>query len=262
MVLRLGIAQYEAAGTRGESLERLRRLLAGRRVEADVVLLPEYSDVHPSALARGMRDTHRVFVDGLVRLAAEYGSLFIAGVAEEDEGCRYSSVVATWPSGRVEVVYRKRILFDALGYRESKLLCRGRGAPRLVELGGFRVGFVVCFELRFPELARQAVLSGATLIAVPAAWYHGLGKEEQLRFLAQARASENTAYLAVADQVGGGFSGRSMVVDPYGFVELDLGTRPGYGEAELEESLVAEARERLPLLSIAARLGGQDSGRS
>jgi predicted amidohydrolase len=243
----------------GESLEAARRLLGASRVEADLVLLPEYSDVAPAGLsaeelrrrARGLGEN--VFVEGLVGLAAEHGAVFVAGVLERDAGCVYSTVVAVLPSGRVEPVYRKAVLFDALGYRESSILCPGGWGPGLLALRGLRLGVLVCFELRFPELARALAAAGADALLVSAAWYHGPGKEEQLRFLAQARASENTVYLFLSDQAPPVFAGRSMAVDPYGHVMLDLGHRLSYSEAVLDEGVVADARERLPLLRLRGR---------
>ena len=232
-------------------------------MEAELVLLPEYGDVSPRGLgAEELRGLARPldgnpFLEGLRVLAAEYGAVFVAGVLERSGGCVYSSVVAVEPGGAVELLRRKALLFDALGFSESRVLCPGEPRFPVRVVAGLRVGVVVCFELRFPEASRLPALAGAEALLVPAAWYPGPGKEEQLRFLAQARASENTVYLVLADQAPPGFAGRSMVVDPFGHVVLDLGVRPGYGEALLEQDVLREARERLPLLRLVrGRLGG------
>ena len=176
--------------------------------------------------------------------------MFSQGFLERSGDCVYSSVVMVRPSGGAEVVYRKNVLFDALGYRESSVLCRGDKPPSLVEVTGLRVGVIVCFELRFPEMARSLALQGVELVLVPAAWYSGSGKEEQLRFLAQARASENTAYLAIASMTGPDFVGRSMLVDPMGFVVLDAGTREVYVEGMVDTDYLREVRRTLPLLEL------------
>ena len=273
-LLRVGVAQYEASRSPVESLGRLRRVLGRGRVEAELVVLPEYSDVSPRGLGAGeLRGLARPldgnpFIEGLRGLAEEYGSVFVAGVVERSGGCVYSSVVAVEPGGGVELLRRKALLFDALGFRESRVLCRGEPRFPVRVVAGLRAGVVVCFELRFPEASRLPALGGAEALLVPAAWYPGPGKEEQLRFLAQARASENTVYLVLADQAAPGFAGRSMVVDPFGHVVLDLGARPGYGEAFLDPEVLREARERLPLLRVARGLlgglqepqGGEDEG--
>jgi len=257
--LSLGVVQFGSAGSPEESLKRLQEVLEDD-TGTDVLLLPEYSDVNIAAhkdresilrAAKPIEDNP--FIAGLSRIAGRLGAHILAGVLERADDCLYSSVVAVTPRGDVVLVYRKRVLFDALGYRESSLLCPGDLPPTLLSLRSWSIGAVVCFEIRFPEIARALALSGAQLLAVPAAWYGGPGKEEQLRFLAQARASENTVYLAVADQAGAPFAARSLVVDPYGLVRLDLGVAPAYNAAVLDQAELVEVRRRLPLLELSAR---------
>jgi len=254
--VRVGLLQYTPGRSPRESGVRVKELLSRARVGADVVLLPEYANVYPAGVPaeelRGRAESleESVFAGALEWAAAEYGVYVFSGFLERSGGCVYSSVVVARPSGRVEVVHRKVVLFDALGYRESDVLCRGGGPPRLVEVAGLRVGAIVCFELRFPEMARGLALQGAELVLVPAAWYRGPGKEEQLRFLAQARASENTVYLAVASMTGPDFVGRSMLVDPLGFVAVDAGAREAYIEAVVDIDYLRGVRKALPLLEL------------
>lgn len=256
MRVRLGILQYMPGYSPRESGARVRELLGRARVEADVVLLPEYANVYPAGIpaeelqGRAESLEESAFTGALEWAAAEYGVYVFSGFLEKSGGCVYSSVVMARPSGGVEAVYRKVVLFDALGYRESDVLCRGGGPSRPVEAAGLRVGVIVCFELRFPEMARGLALQGAELVLVPAAWYRGPGKEEQLRFLAQARASENTVYLAVASMVGPDFVGRSMLVDPMGFVAVDAGAREAYVEAVVDTDYLHDVRKALPLLEL------------
>ncbi len=251
--MKLGIVQYESRASHRESLESLRSLLAAQRVEAELILLPEYADLSPRLGRRLAEEAKPLeenpFLAGLVDLASEHGAVIVAGVVEKSGSCLYSTVASVDASGRISRLYRKRLLFDALGYRESSIFCRGTEPPRLLELQEMRVAPLVCYELRFPEAAREAALRGATVVAYVAAWYPGPGKEEQLRFLAQARASENTVYVAVADQPAPGFTGRSMVVDPRGVVVLDAGPWPGYVEAQLSPAALRDAREGLPVLT-------------
>jgi len=253
---KLGILQYMPSYSPRESGVRVRELLVSARVEADVVLLPEYANVYPAGFpAEELRQKaesleESIFAGALEWAAVEYGVHVFSGFLERSSNCVYSSVVMVRPGGGIEVVYRKNVLFDALGYRESSVLCRGDKPPSLVEVAGLRVGVIVCFELRFPEMARSLALQGAELVLVPAAWYRGPGKEEQLRFLAQARASENTVYLAIASMTGPDFVGRSMLVDPMGFVVLDAGTREVYVEGMIDIDYLREVRRALPLLEL------------
>ena len=71
----------------------------------------------------------------------------------------------------------------------------GEPEPVVVDVGGFRVGLMTCYDLRFPEMARLLVDAGAEVLVVPAAWVAGERKVEHWRTLARARAIENTAYV-------------------------------------------------------------------
>lgn len=55
-------------------------------------------------------------------------------------------------------------------------------------------------------------------------------------------------YLIAPNQVGNIFSGRSMVVDPFGRVLLDMGDKKGIEIVEIDKSRIKEVRESLPLL--------------
>ncbi len=253
--MRVGVVQYASRRDRRESLEALRNILSRYRVEADLIVLPEYADTTPVRPRRefvtsGVSVEDNEFLAGLEELASEYSAYFVAGVLEKRGDCNYSSVALVEPSGGTRIVYRKRVLFDALGYRESSLLCPGSEKSSIVELKGVKIGFAVCFELRFPEVFREIALSGAYLAVVPTAWYAGSLKEEQLITAAKARANEETMYIVVANQYSDRFTGRSMVVDPYAVKILDLGQGEKYGEAIVDTSVVEEAREKLPLLDI------------
>src|SRR5581483_2040877 len=82
--------------------------------------------------------------------------------------------------------------------------------------GEFVVGVMTCYDLRFPELARALVDRGVTLLAVPSAWVAGPLKEQQWSTLLRARAIENVAYVAAADQSPPTYAGAACIVDPFG----------------------------------------------
>ncbi|MDQ3869414.1 MAG: amidohydrolase, partial [Thermoproteota archaeon] len=79
-------------------------------------------------------------------------------------------------------------------------------------------------------------------------WVHGIMKEEHWQTLLKARAIENGLYIIAPNQIGNIFSGRSMVVDPFGIVLLDMGNREGMEVVEIDKSRVQKVRELLPLL--------------
>lgn len=250
----VGLAQYPSSYSHVESLERLRGLLSSSRVEADLIVLPEYSDISPAGLTAGEIRSRALglddnpFLGGLEGLSREYGSFILAGVLERNGGCIYSSLVLVEPGGGARRVYRKRLLFDAMGYRESRVLCPGEEPPPVFMVKGLPVGAAVCYEIRFPEVARCLALRGAVLLAYPSAWYAGPLKEDHFVLSARSRALENTVYVAAVSHGGGAFTGRSLLAGPLGEPLLDLGHGPRYAEAVVETSVVEEARRMLPVL--------------
>lgn len=252
---RIGILQVSASKDKDEARSRVEKVLSRARVEASLIVMPEYlmadpTGLGPRSLAGIAEPVGGPWTRWVEQLSREYGTCIVASMYEAGPGMPYNTLLLSTPERGVIYTYRKTHLFDALGYRESSILTPGSEPPRVVEACGLKLGMVVCFEIRFPELFRLLASSGAELVAVPAGWYRGDGKEEALRFLAQARAHENTIYLAVAALYGGNFTGRSMLVDPYGVVTLDLGHGERYMEAELDPEVLGEARRRLPLLQL------------
>ena len=82
---------------------------------------------------------------------------------------------------------------------------------------------MTCYDLRFPELARELVRRGAQLLVAPSAWVAGPGKVEHWRTLVAARAIENTVFLAAVGQPGPRYTGHSLVVGPAGNLLGEVG---------------------------------------
>jgi predicted amidohydrolase len=196
------------------------------------------------------------FVVALHEVAAETGATVVAGTFEPAGGQRvFNTVVIVGPGGLLGS-YRKVHLYDALGWCESDRVLAGEtdaGNVPVVEVDGFSLGVLTCYDLRFPESARRPVDGGATVLAVPAAWVAGQYKEDHWGTLLGARAIENTSYVIAAAQPAPSYTGRSRIVDPFGVVVAELGPTEG-AEApaivlgDLEADRVSEARAALPVL--------------
>ena len=160
----------------------------------------------------------------------------------------YDTAVIISSNGAICSVYRKLHMYDALGFRESAKMIAGNTIEKPVKTSAGNLGLMICYDVRFPEVSRILAINGADILAVPSAWVHGIMKEEHWQIILKARAIENGSYVAAPDQVGHIFSGRSMVVDPFGIVILDMGNREGMEVIEIEKSRIQKARESLPLL--------------
>lgn len=220
--------------------------------DADLVVLPEAfardfgpagSDV--SAYAEGVDGP---FGTELERVAKERGTTVVAGMFEpgQDPGRPFNTLLVR---GEVRAEYRKIHLYDSFGYRESDRLTAGPTEPVVVDVGGFAVGLMTCYDLRFPELARALVDRGAEVLVVPAAWVAGPRKVEHWRTLARARAIENTVHVVAVGQPGPRYSGHSLVVDPLGDVLVEGGEGPEVLSATLLREQLDEARRTNPSLA-------------
>lgn len=164
------------------------------------------------------------FVSRLAELAAAHDVTLVAGMFEvsDDPARPFNTLVVVDPAG-LRATYRKIHLYDSFGYRESDRLSAGPLEPVVVDVQGWKVGLMTCYDLRFPELARALVDRGAELLVVPAAWVAGDRKVRHWRTLVRARAIENTVYVAAVGQPGPRYSGHSMVVAPDGDVLAETG---------------------------------------
>ena len=64
----------------------------------------------------------------------------------------------------------------------------------------------------------------------------------------KARAIENGSYIVAPDQVGNIYCGKSMVVDPFGMVLLDMGKRDDMEIVDIDKKRIHQVRSSLPLL--------------
>ena len=150
------------------------------------------------------------------QIAKTHGIWIIFGMNEkaEDPGDdrNYNTTVVINADGKTEAVYRKTHLYDAFGYMESADYLPGDRLFQPIDTPFGRIGLFVCYEVRFPEVARCQRKYGADIIVMPAAWTRGPLKSHQFRTLVTARAVENTVYLAACDLCAGYAAGPASAV--------------------------------------------------
>lgn len=146
------------------------------------------------------------------------------------------------------VFYEKVHLYDSFGYRESDNVLAGNPTAVQLDVHGFRMGLMTCYDLRFPEFARLHAALGAQVLLYPAGWVAGERKVHHWRTLLTARAIENTCYVVAADLCQGQFVGHSMVIDPNGDVIAEAGEEEELLIADLSLDVLAQTRRIAPTL--------------
>ncbi len=176
---------------------------------ARLVVLPELSDSgYMLSDASEARSLASAAASGATlrewrSLAARHDLAIAGGFCElGPDGKLYNSAAIVDASGP-RTVYRKAHLWDA----EKEIFTPGDDGPPVVELPFGNVGLMICYDLEFPEWVRLAALGGADLIAVPVAWAASgspapPGQRSGEVVSAQAAASSNGVFIAVADRCG------------------------------------------------------------
>lgn len=155
--------------------------------------------------------------------------------------------------------YTKTHLFDAYSFKESDAVEPGT-KPHIIDIQGTKVGFGICYDIRFPQLFLQNAQEGAVVHIVPTSWGRGDGKAEQWELLTRARALDTTSYIVAVDQADPATTGAkvegnaptgiglSAVVDPFGRDVIRMNGSPQLTVVDLDLNLVNEARSTIPVL--------------
>ena len=171
------------------------------------------------------------------------------------------------PDGTILASYDKIHMFDIdLGngesYRESANYQPGETAV-ISDLPWGRIGLTICYDVRFPALYRALAESGASFLAVPAAFTKPTG-EAHWHVLLRARAIENGCFVFAAAQ--GGLHenkretfGHSLIIDPWGKVLAEGGIEPGFIMARIDPAEVTKARGKIPSLQHGRRFTVADA---
>jgi len=168
----------------------------------------------------------------------------------------YNSSLLFDDNGKITARYDKVHLFDVNirggeSHKESKLVEPGKEVV-IAETPFGKLGFSICYDLRFPELYRKMTHEGARIIFSPAAFTveTGLAHWEAL---IRARAIENQVYMVAPAQFGQHSGsrrtfGNTMIVDPWGKVLAKAADREMVITAEIDLSYQEEIRKGLPCL--------------
>jgi deaminated glutathione amidase len=257
---RVAIVQMKSSTDKEENLRlSLEFVKEGAKRKARLICFPEFQMAFSSAKQSSKQLTN-------VAESAENGN-FIVKLRSAARSCKidivatiyeksdelsfkrvYDTAVFINNKGNIISRYRKVHLYDALGFKESLKLMAGNSIAQPSETSTGTIGLMICYDIRFPEISRILAVQGAEILAAPSAWIQGVMKEEHWVTLLKARSIENGLYVVAPDQVGNIFSGRSMVIDPFGSVILDMGNREGMEVVDIDISRVQSVRKSLPLL--------------
>lgn len=241
--------------SREENFALIRQSLEQRPPEPGTLLiLPEmYSTGFSMAVKELAEPAAGPSSDFLRTIAMEFGVVAVGSFPRQcpEGGKALNRLKAFGPDGVGLTRYDKIHPFT---YGQEADHFRGGRRLQLFDFQGWRICPTICYDLRFPELYRRAVLEhGAELILVIANW--PTRRREHWNALLKARAIENQAFVVGVNRVGNdpntSYSGDSVAIDPMGNDLLRCSDEVGRFAVRLERDLLLDWRAQFPALKDA-----------
>eukprot|EP01129_Flabellula_baltica_P017583 TRINITY_DN9787_c0_g1_i1.p1 TRINITY_DN9787_c0_g1~~TRINITY_DN9787_c0_g1_i1.p1 ORF type:complete len:340 (-),score=64.89 TRINITY_DN9787_c0_g1_i1:10-1029(-) len=187
---------------------------------ADIIIFPElYLQGYnlktlTAQVAQPKNGSHFEFSS---RVARENSIGILYGYVERDGSTIYNSAIFVDDTGAEIINYRKTHLFG--DYERSQFTAGDEIGP-VFQFKGHNFGVLICYDIEFPEPARELALLGAQVLLIPTANFDPF--EFVNRRIIEVRAAENGVYVFYVNRhqndLGIHFNGESVVVDPYGAV--------------------------------------------
>ncbi|HBQ26058.1 MAG TPA: carbon-nitrogen hydrolase [Syntrophomonas sp.] len=259
--IKIGVIQMSVTDDKDANLKKAKAMIIEACQQgAQLVVLPEVfnspyqTELFPNYAEPYPGETTRL----LSSLAAKHEVLLVGGsIIEKDaDGQLYNSSFVFDEKGQLLGRHRKVHLFDInlpdkITFRESDTLNSGNSIT-VIRHQRLCFSIMICYDFRFPELARTAVLEGAQLLVVPAAFSVTTG-EVHWDLLMRSRAVDNQCFVIAASPARNPESsyqawGHSMVVDPWGKIIAEAGEEDDIIYAVLDFEQLEQIRQQLPLL--------------
>ena len=232
------------------NLKQYEQYISGITERRQVVVLPEMFStgfsMSPERLAEPMTGATVVWMK---EMASKYRCILTGSLIIEEDGKYYNRLLWVQPDGNIGH-YDKRHLFAYAG--EDKHYTRGE-KRLIVQVNGWRICLLVCYDLRFPIWARNKKEEYDVLLYV-ANWPQK--RSLAWRTLLQARAIENMSYVVGVNRVGKDgkdimYNGESAVYGPLGELLWQQAQDAVCHTVTLDKNSLSQSRTEYPFLKDA-----------
>ena len=257
---RAAVVQMKSSEDKERNLEYSVKLISeAAKRKARLICFPEFQMAYSPAEQKS-RSLHRIaekitgnFVSTLSNSAKQNKINVVATMYEiintnEKNQKVFDTGIIINEFGKIQSIYRKVHLYDALGFKESKKLLAGSIIEKPSKMSVGNLGLLICYDVRFPEISRILTVNGANILVSPSAWVAGFMKKVHWEIMVRARAIENGVYVIAPNQVGNIYCGHSMAIDPFGATILDMKNRQGIEFIDIDTAKIDTTRRTLPLL--------------
>lgn len=258
---KIKVASIQMQVVSGEPIKNIVRAEAmlnqAAEAGAQAALLPElwttgYTLDRIESLAEEFHDQTLTFLRDTAR---RLNMAIIGGsIPEKRADGVYSTCYTIGPDGAILSQYSKEHLFPLL--REPEYLRAGTPGGTATTPSG-KWASLICFDIRYPESARELAYLGTRILWIPAEW--PLLRVEHWRTLLRARAIENQLFVVASNRCGEGdnshWGGHSTIIDAWGNVLAEAGEEETVLIADLDMAMVDEVRGRIPCFTVKEEVG-------
>ena len=239
-----------------------RLIIKAVKQKSDFILTPEMSSIfslNKKKLLKtcsSMKDD--IYLKEIQELAKKYKKwILIGSIATKISKKKLANrSILIDRNGRIKTFYDKIHMYDVSlsrkeKYFESKTFSPGKQI-KFFELPWGKLGFSICYDLRFPNLYRKLSKAGSIFLSIPSAFTETTGRRHWHSLL-RARAIENFCYVFAPAQGGTHFNGRktfghSMIVSPDGKILKELKKSEGVITVSVDQKLPKKLRLIIPSL--------------
>ncbi|MFW5900251.1 MAG: carbon-nitrogen hydrolase family protein [Halodesulfurarchaeum sp.] len=246
MVCAIAGCQFEpVVGDVERNIATLREIAASLPEPVELAVFPELcvSGYDLDAAVATATPVPGPITDRLERIAASIDVTLVVGLAEQTDDAVYNDLVTVSPTGTVRK-YRKQYLWGA-----EDATFTADTDPTTVETPVGTVGFLLCYDLNFPEAALAYARKRVDVLAVSAAWRAAFRHDWDV--LLQARALDTTCYVIgsnhAGSQCGRTHNGGSLIAGPDGTVLKRVRDGTAVVSTEFDPEFINDARKRNPV---------------
>jgi omega-amidase len=251
--IQMGVRMGDVDG----NLERAATLAEkAMKYRPELIILPEmfatgfaYKELNGIA-----KDCFNDITTFLMNLAQKTGSFIVGGSIPELAGGKLYNTSFVFSPDRKALGYSRKI--HPFAITDEAKYFTGGDAISVIPTPVAKLGIAICYDVRFPEIARKLTLEGAEILIVPAQF--PVPREHHWHALMQSRAIENQVFVIGVNlpdgkhgKLGGKgieFFGHSMVVDPYGNILNQLDDKEGILVCEIDLGQIEKVRKAMPAL--------------
>ena len=258
--IKVGLIQMKVKDKKDDNLHKAAKLIDKIcKEDVDMVILPEmfscpYNTKNFPIYAEKEGDYSYKFLSDISKRNNIY--LIAGSIPEKEDNNIYNTSYVFNRQGEKIAKHRKIHLFDIdiknkQTFRESDTLSAGDKVTVFDSEFG-KIGLCICYDFRFPEIARLMVDKGAKAIIVPASFNMTTGPAHW-DIMFRSRAIDNQVYtIGCSPARDYDYSyisyGHSLIVSPYGDILCELDEKENFITYDIDLDYVDEIREQLPLL--------------